>query len=131
MVLLATAACSDATGPAGPASVEIPVTELSFTWLGETIQLQGTILDPAGRPLPYHLTGLEADTFYTWPEGRAYLRSLMQRAVDEGAFLDLFFHQIPPETVEDFRAFLADLHSFGDRVLPYHELFPPEPRTVF
>lgn len=81
--------------------------------------------------LPYHLTGLEADTFYTWPEGRAYLRSLMQRAVDEGAFLDLFFHQIPPETVEDFRAFLADLHSFGDRVLPYHELFPPEPRTVF
>lgn len=81
--------------------------------------------------LPYHLTGLEADTFYTGPEGRAYLRSLMQRAVDEGAFLDLFFHQIPPETVADFRAFLNDLDAFRDRVLPYHELFPPEPRAVY
>lgn len=80
---------------------------------------------------PHRLTGIPADDLpYTTAEGRDRLRGLLQRTVDEGAFLDVFLHQVPPENVVSFRALLEVLGEFRDRVLPYHELFPAEPRTV-
>ena len=50
---------------------------------------------------------------------------------DEGAFLDLFFHHLPPGNVDAFRATLAVVDEFRERVLPYHELYPAFARSVF
>ncbi len=80
---------------------------------------------------PFELTGREADLLpYTTPTGRGVLQALLQRTVDEGVFLDVFFHRVPPENVADFRAMLDVFEGFRDRVLPYHELFPRFARTV-
>lgn len=80
---------------------------------------------------PHELTGIPADDLpYTTEDGRDRLRALLQRVVDEGAFLDLFLHQVPEENVPAFRQLLAVLEEFKDRVRPYHELFPEEPRTI-
>jgi peptidoglycan/xylan/chitin deacetylase (PgdA/CDA1 family) len=82
-------------------------------------------------PDPFDLTGMEAaDLPFTTVEGRDRLRALLQRTVDEGVFLDLFFHQVPPEDVQALRETLSVLDAFRDRVLPYHELFPESPREV-
>ena len=81
---------------------------------------------------PFHLTGIPADDLpYTTGEGRDRLRDLLARARDEGRFLDVFLHQVPPENVDAFRALLEVLAEFGGLVRPYHELFPVEPRTVY
>ena len=83
-------------------------------------------------PNPYELTGINADALpYTTEAGRDRLRALLQRTVDEGAFLDVFFHHIPAENVDAFRATLAVLEDFQERVLPYHELFPVWARGIF
>ena len=80
---------------------------------------------------PFHLTGIPADDLpYTTSEGRDRLRALLQRTLDEGRFLDVFLHQVPPENVDALRAMLEVMEEFGDRVLPYHELFPAAPRIV-
>jgi len=80
---------------------------------------------------PFDLTGMEADTLpYTTAAGRERLRSLLQRTVEEGTFVDVFFHKIPPENVSALRETLSVLEAFKGRVLPYHELFPPVPREV-
>jgi peptidoglycan/xylan/chitin deacetylase (PgdA/CDA1 family) len=80
---------------------------------------------------PFELTGMEADTLpYTTAAGRERLRALLQRTVDEGAFVDVFFHQVPPENLGALRETLSVLDEFRDRVLPYHELFPESPRQV-
>jgi peptidoglycan/xylan/chitin deacetylase (PgdA/CDA1 family)/type 1 fimbria pilin len=80
---------------------------------------------------PHQLTGREADLLpYTTPSGRSELRTLLQRVVDEGGFLDIFFHQVPPENVDALRELVLVLADFRSRVLPYHELFPVLPRVV-
>jgi peptidoglycan/xylan/chitin deacetylase (PgdA/CDA1 family) len=82
--------------------------------------------------LPYNLTGMEADSLpYTTIEGRDRLRALLQRTVDEGVFIDLFFHHMPPERVGALRETLAILDEFRDRVLPYHELYRESARMVW
>lgn len=81
---------------------------------------------------PYELTGIEAEFLpYTTVEGRNRLRDLLQRTATEGAFLDVFFHQIPAADVDAFRATLEVIDEFRDRVLPYHELFPIWARAVY
>jgi len=86
----------------------------------------------AWRPsLPFALTGVEAtDLPYTTPQGRTRLRALLQRTIDEGKFVDVFLHQLPPADVPAFRAMLAVIDEFRDRVLPYHELYPRFARSV-
>jgi uncharacterized protein YjdB len=80
---------------------------------------------------PYLLTGIEAEFVpYTTPAGRDTLRALLQRTVDEGAFLDVFFHKVPPEDAADLRLLFEIVNEFRERVLPYHELFPLWARTV-
>lgn len=82
--------------------------------------------------LPFHLTGIDAEDLpYTTPAGRDRLRDLLQRTRDEGRFLDVYFHQVPPENVDAFRAFLEVLEEFRERVLPYHELYPALARPVY
>jgi len=87
----------------------------------------------AWRPSnPYDLTGIEADDLpYTTAQGRDLLRALLERTADEGAFLDVFFHHLPPANVADFEATLAVLNDFRERVLPYHLLYPRFARGVF
>ncbi len=80
---------------------------------------------------PLDMTGMEADSLpYTTPQGRDRLRALLQRTRDEGVFVDLFFHRVPPENVPALRKTLSILAEFRERVLPYHELFPGSPREV-
>lgn len=82
-------------------------------------------------PNPYELTGIDVDQLpYTTPAGRDILRDMLQRTADEGVFLDVLFHQIPPANVAAMRATLEIIEEFRDRVLPYHELFPIFARTV-
>lgn len=87
----------------------------------------------AWRPSnPYDLTGIEAENLpYTTVDGRDMLRDLLQRTVDEGAFVDVFFHDLPAGNVDAFRATLAVVDEFSDRVLPYRELYPRFARSVF
>jgi peptidoglycan/xylan/chitin deacetylase (PgdA/CDA1 family) len=84
---------------------------------------------------PFLLTGREAEFApYTTPEGRQELLALVQRTVDEGAFLDVFFHQLPASGVDSLRELLGMLQAIPeirDRVLPYHELYPVFARSVF
>jgi hypothetical protein len=80
---------------------------------------------------PHQLTAREAELLpYTTTAGRDELRTLLQRVVFEGGFLDIFFHQVPPENVDGLRELLLVLEEFRDRVLPYHQLLPILPRTV-
>ncbi len=80
----------------------------------------------------YDLTGVEADSLpYTTVEGRERLRAMLQRTEDEGLFMDLFFHHMPPDRVPALRETLAILEEFRDRVLPYHELYRESARMVW
>ena len=58
------------------------------------------------------------------------LVALLQRTVDEGRFLDVYLHHLPAENMDEYRAMLAVLDEFRERVLPYHELYPRFARTV-
>ncbi len=81
---------------------------------------------------PHQLTAREADLLpYTTAAGRDELRTLLRRVVEEGAFLDIFFHRVPAENVSALRELLVVLDEFRPRVLPYHELFPVTTRTVY
>jgi hypothetical protein len=81
---------------------------------------------------PYLLTGVEADALpYTEEAGRSRLRDLLQRTLDEGVFVDLYFHQVPPENTDAFRETLTIVAEFRDRVLPYHQLYAVFARVVF
>lgn len=83
-------------------------------------------------PNPYDLTGIEAESLpFTSVAGRDALRALLQRTVDEGAFVDVFFHHLAPADVDAFRETLAVIDEFRDRVLPYRELYPRFARSVF
>lgn len=82
--------------------------------------------------LPFDLTGIEAEDLpYTTVAGRDRLRDLLQRALDEGAFIDVFFHQIPVANVADFQAVMEVVDEFRERVLTYDQLYPIFARGVF
>lgn len=81
---------------------------------------------------PYRLAGFDAELLpFTTSEGRDVLRALLQKAVDEGSFVDVYFHHMPVANVDAFRATLEVFEDFRDRILPYHELYPLFARTVF
>jgi uncharacterized protein YjdB len=81
---------------------------------------------------PYELTGIEGPNLpFTTVAGRDRLRAILQRTVDEGKFIDVFFHHLDAADVDAFRQTLAVINDFRDRVLPYSELYPRYARTVF
>lgn len=81
---------------------------------------------------PFDLTGFEGDDLpYTTAAGRDRLRTLLQRTLDEGAFIDLFFHQIPAANAADFQALMDVVDEFRERVLTYDQLYPVFARGVF
>ncbi len=81
---------------------------------------------------PYDLTGADMDVLdFTTMGGRDALRALLQRTVDEGAFLDVFFHHVEDVDVTSFRETVLVIDEFRDRVLPYHKLYPRFARSVF
>ena len=88
-------------------------------------------LVPWRPPNPYDLTGIDADALpYTTVQGRDRLRALLQRTVDEGAFLDVYLHHLPAGNVQAFRDMLTVINDFRERVLPYHALYPRFARAV-
>jgi peptidoglycan/xylan/chitin deacetylase (PgdA/CDA1 family) len=84
------------------------------------------------RPsLPYELTGIEATSLpFTTVQGRDRLRSLLETAIAEGKFIDVFIHHLPSADVQAFREMLAVIDDFRERVLPYHMLYPRFARSV-
>ena len=81
---------------------------------------------------PYELTGIDVEQLpYTTTDGRAYLQTLLQRAMDEGRFIDVLFHQVEVADQAAFRATLTIIDQFRDRVLPYHLLYPEFARAIF
>jgi peptidoglycan/xylan/chitin deacetylase (PgdA/CDA1 family) len=81
---------------------------------------------------PFELTGIDMDQLdYTSTAGRAQLRVMLQRTLDEGRFLDILFHKVPAANISGFTATLAVINDFRDRVLPYHELYPQFARPIF
>lgn len=72
---------------------------------------------------PYALTALEAETTpMATEEGRELIRSFLERAVEEGYFIELFFHDIGEDMLEDFRLTMEIVAEFGEHVVPYDEL---------
>ncbi len=81
---------------------------------------------------PYALTGIEGPNLpFTTAAGRDRLRAILQRTMDEGRFVDVFFHHLDAADVDAFRQTLAVIDEFRERVLPYHELYPRYARTIF
>jgi len=81
---------------------------------------------------PYDLTGVEAALLpFTTVGGRDALRALLQRVLNEGAFIDVFFHHLDPADVAAFRELVMVIDEFRDRVLPYHQLYRRFARSVF
>ncbi len=79
---------------------------------------------------PYKLTGINADDLpYTTVAGRDRLRGILDRAMNESLFVELFFHRIPPENVAAFREIALILTEYRARLASYHELFA-EPRVI-
>ena len=74
---------------------------------------------------PFGLTGFEPEYApYTTAEGRAATRALMQRAVDEKKFVDIFFHQIPTENMAAFAEMVKIMAEFKPYIKDYATLFP-------
>ena len=81
---------------------------------------------------PFALTAIDAAQLpYTTVDGRDYLQTLLQRAMAEGRFLDVLFHQVEVADEAAFRATLTIIDQFRDRVLPYHLLYPEFARAIF
>lgn len=81
---------------------------------------------------PYRLGGVDALKLpFTTAAGRDALRAFLQRAIDDGSFIDLYFHMMPLADVPALRATLEVVDDFRHRVVPYHELYPLFARTVF
>lgn len=79
---------------------------------------------------PYALTAVEPEFLpYTTPEGRETLRQLLARVAEKGEYIDVFFHQIPDEDVDDFRKLVEIIAEHKALVRPFHELFGP-PRVL-
>lgn len=66
---------------------------------------------PITRPMD--LTGYEPEFApFTTAEGRAQTVEYVKRAVQEGEFVDLFFHRVTPEQLPAFRQLMTDLVQF-------------------
>ena len=64
-----------------------------------------------------NLTGYESEFApYTTPEGRAQTLEYVERAVREGEFIDLFFHQITAEQLPAFRTLMQELVKYKSSI---------------
>jgi peptidoglycan/xylan/chitin deacetylase (PgdA/CDA1 family) len=62
---------------------------------------------------PLDLTGYESEFApFTTAEGRAKTIAYVKRAVDEGYFIDLFFHQISDAQLPAFKQLMAELVKY-------------------
>lgn len=72
---------------------------------------------------PYGLTAYEAeDAPLTTEEGRAVIREMVERSVEEGRFFELFFHRVPEEMEEGFRLTMEILAEYSEHVVTYDEV---------
>ena len=73
---------------------------------------------------PYDLTGFEPEYApFTTAEGRAATMRYVQRAVDEGEYLDLFFHQITAEQLPAFRELMRQVAAYKANVRTFTQAF--------
>ena len=74
---------------------------------------------------PYDLTAYEPEWGpWSTPEGRQKLRDHLDRAVAQGAHVDIFFHKFPPESVPHFREVVRILAEYKQYIRTYDEVIP-------
>jgi peptidoglycan/xylan/chitin deacetylase (PgdA/CDA1 family) len=72
---------------------------------------------------PYGLTALEAEFAPMSTEaGRAFIREMMERAVEEGLFFELFFHDVTEEMLPGFLLTMEMVAEFAENVVPYDQV---------
>ena len=60
-----------------------------------------------------------------WPLSReAYTKQFLDRAVEEGEYIDILFHKIPPENLPAFREMVAILAQYRPYIKTYDEIIP-------
>lgn len=73
---------------------------------------------------PYGITALDASAMLRSADGRADILRRVDEAIEQGMLLDLMFHDIPPEDVEDFQVLVDDLAPYRDRVFTWADIAP-------
>ena len=72
---------------------------------------------------PLDLTGYEPEFApYKTPEGRAATLEIVERAVREGEFVDIFFHRIPDADVPEFRLLMQEIAKYKANIRTYGEV---------
>jgi peptidoglycan/xylan/chitin deacetylase (PgdA/CDA1 family) len=74
---------------------------------------------------PYGLTAFEPEFApYTTPEGRALTKQYLDRAVAEGAYIDILFHRIPEANMPAFQEMVNILAQYKPYIRTYDQLVP-------
>lgn len=74
---------------------------------------------------PFDLTGYEPEFApFTTADGREITRDYLERAVKEGEFVDIFFHNIRETDVAAFRELVEILAEFEPYIKTYDEIIP-------
>jgi peptidoglycan/xylan/chitin deacetylase (PgdA/CDA1 family) len=72
---------------------------------------------------PMDLTAFEPEYApFTTPEGRTATMDYVKRAVKEGEFVDLMFHQITPAQLPDFRTLMTEVAAYKANVRTWAEV---------
>jgi hypothetical protein len=73
---------------------------------------------------PYALAGYESEFApFTTGAGREITMDYVERAVQNGEYLDLFFHRITPEQVAAFDALMKEIATHKANVRTFSQLF--------
>jgi peptidoglycan/xylan/chitin deacetylase (PgdA/CDA1 family) len=74
---------------------------------------------------PYNITAFEPEFApYTTVQGRAATRGYLDRAVQDGKVIDIFFHQIPTENIPAFREMVKILAEYKPYIKTYDQIVP-------
>jgi peptidoglycan/xylan/chitin deacetylase (PgdA/CDA1 family) len=72
---------------------------------------------------PLDLTGYEPEFApYKTPAGRAATLAIVERAVKEGEFVDIFFHRIPDADLPEFKLLMQDIAKYKANIRTYGEV---------
>lgn len=79
-------------------------------------------LDLSGFEPEYAQSGTAAAPGYTTSEGRRATMEIVERAVKEGEFVDIFFHRIPAEHVFGFTTLMTEIAKYRSNTRSWGEV---------